>query len=96
MNHFFKETAMSWSFSIPATKRGPDFDAAVDAAHATGQPDNTPGLAEDIARAKDAVKFLGGRCKRAKVSATVSGHCLQPTEGKNVHDGLSASVTGSD
>jgi len=86
---------MSWSFSVPPTAKD-DFADAVDDAVATGQPEQTPGLTDDVATAKEAMKSLGACCKRAKVTGSASGHCLQKDDGKNVHDGISVSVTGAE
>lgn len=87
---------MSWSFHIPKTPKGDEFNAAVDAAEATGQPAETPGLAEDVSAAKEATKAVGAHVKRGNLSASVSGHCLSAKEGASVHDGITIQVHGID
>jgi hypothetical protein len=86
---------MSWSFSVPVVPKD-QFAAAVDAAQATGQPPESLGLAEDVAAAKEALKSLAGRVKRAKVGGGASGHALQPSEGNNWSDSIAANVYGSE
>jgi hypothetical protein len=85
---------MSWSLSIQPTPKE-EFDAAVDAAQPGGQDASLPGVAEDVAAAKDALKAFGKRVKRAKVSGSANGHALQEGEGDNWSDSVSANVWGS-
>lgn len=84
---------MSWSLSIPQTKRE-DFEAAVDAAETFGQDASLPGVADQVAAAKTALKALGSQVKRSLIVGGASGHALQEDEGPNWHDGVSVNVTG--
>jgi len=85
---------MSWTISIPVTPRE-GFDDAVDRAQATGQDLSLPGVADDVAAAKYALKDLASRVKRPMIGATANGHALQEGEGPTWHDGISVSVYGS-
>ena len=85
---------MSWSLSINATAKE-DFDAAVDAAQPSGQDANLPGVAEDVAAAKDALKAFGKRVKRAKVTGSANGHTLQEGETDSMSDSVSANAWGT-
>jgi hypothetical protein len=84
---------MSWSFSIQSTPKA-EFPAAVDAAVAVGQLADTPGLAEDVAAGKAALKLLGSRVKRANVVGSAGGHCMIPSELATHSDSLSVNVYG--
>ena len=84
---------MSWSLSIPTTDRE-HFNKAVDAAVATGQDLDLPGVRDDVETAKFALKDLADRVKRPNIGASASGHSLQEGEGPNWHDGVSVSVYG--
>jgi hypothetical protein len=86
---------MSWTFSVPPTPRA-DFDAAVDAAEASGQDLSLPGVADAVAAGRAALKALAPQVKRALVSGSANGHCLQEDDGPTWYDGLSVSVTGSE
>ncbi len=86
---------MSWSLNIGTRIPKAEFDAAVDAAVATGQEPDLPGMAEDVAAAKAALKELGARVKRPLVNAYAGGHCLQPGE-VCFSDSISVNVSGSD
>lgn len=84
-----------WSLSLPRVKKE-DFDAMVDAAMPSGQPINDPGMADDVAAAKEALKVLGARVKRPFISASAGGHCLLKAEEKtSERDVISISVSGS-
>lgn len=85
---------MSWSLSVSATAKA-EFDAAVDAAQPSGQDATLPGVAEDVAAAKDALKAFGKRVKRAKVTGSANGHSLQEGEGDNMSDSVSANAWGT-
>ena len=85
---------MSWAISVSLVAKE-DFDAAVDAAQPTGQDASLPGVAEDVAAAKDALKAFGRRVKRSRVSASANGHSLQESDGATSSDSVSANVWGS-
>ena len=85
---------MSWGLSVsPVAKE--EFDAAVDAAQPGGQDATLPGVAEDVAVAKEALKAMGRRVKRSKVGGSANGHALQADEGDNWSDSVGASVYGT-
>lgn len=86
---------MSWTFSVPLTHRD-DFDAAVDAAEASGQDITLPGVADDVAAARGALKAVGARVKRPYVAGSANGHCLQESDGPNWSDSLGVSAYGAD
>lgn len=86
---------MSWTFSTASTLKE-DFPAAVDAAEASGQDQTLPGVAEDVAAAKDALKALAKQVKRPMVSGSAYGHTLQADEGSNWADSFAVSVNGSE
>lgn len=87
---------MSWSLSVPQSKKGSEFEAAVDAAVSTGQDASLPGVAVDVAEAKKALKALGRRIKRSNIGGSASGHSLQADEGSNWSDSVSVSVYGAE
>jgi hypothetical protein len=84
---------MSWTLTVPSTARE-HWDAAVDAAEATGQGHALPGVAEDVAAARAALKALGRRVKRPRIAGYATGHVLQEGEGDGWADSLSVSVHG--
>lgn len=84
---------MSWSLGVPSTPKEA-FDAAVDAAVASGQDATLPGVADDVAAAREALKTLGRRVKRPVVAGYANGHTLQAEEGDTWSDSLSVSVHG--
>jgi hypothetical protein len=84
---------LSWGFTVPPIARD-SFDEAVDAAVAQGQDLSLPGVADDVAAAKAAMKDLAKRVKRPRVGGSAGGHCLQADEGSNWSDSLNASVYG--
>lgn len=86
---------MSWSFSANNVPKA-GLELAIDSAKATGQDADLPGMAEDQAAAKTALKILAPRVKRDNVTFSASGHCLQPDESKNHSDCISVSCYGSD
>lgn len=85
---------MSWYLNVTLTDRE-QFDAAVDAAEATGQDQSLPGVAEDVATAKDSMKLLAKRLKRPVLGGYANGHCLQRDEGPAWSDALAVSVHGA-
>lgn len=84
---------MSWTISLPQTPRE-EFDAAVDAAEAGGQDASLPGVSEDVAAAKAALKELAKRVKRPVIGGYANGHSLQADEGDNWVDAVSVGVHG--
>ncbi len=82
---------MSWGLSVPITARA-EFDAAVDAAQASGQ--DAPGVDEAVNAAKAAAKELAPLIKRDYVTASLNGHVLQPDEGDNWSDSVTISLAG--
>ena len=85
---------MSWYFTVPPTPKD-QFDAAVDAAQADGQDAGLPGVADDIAAAKAALKSLALRVKRPLVFASANGHSLQSDEGAQFADTINVTVNGA-
>src|SRR4051812_24693010 len=85
---------MSWSLTVPNTAKD-EWNAAVDAAQASGQDASTPGLEQDVAAAKEALKLLGSRVKRDVVRGVAGGHCLGPREGDGIADRIHVEVAGS-
>jgi len=88
---------MSWSLSISKCPRK-NFEAAVDAAIATGQ--DAAVIGEDVARAKSALKLLAANVARPYISASAGGHCVEHgqieiTSENSWHDGTQVSVSGS-
>lgn len=86
---------MSWTISLGVTNRE-DWDAAVDRAEAGGQNLDLPGVREDVEAAKSALKSLGRRVKRSRISGYASGHALQADEGITWVDSIAVSVSGVD
>ena len=82
---------MSWTLNVPTTARG-NFDAAVDAAQASGQ--DAPGVDEAVNAAKAAAKELAPLIKRDYLTASLNGHVLQPDEGDNWSDSVTISLAG--
>jgi len=67
---------MSWSLSVPPTPRE-EFNAAVDAAVATGQPADL--IADDVAAVKEQLKRIGSRQTSPKLSGSGGGHVANGT-----------------
>jgi len=82
---------MSWTLNVPTTPRA-DFDAALDAAEASGQ--DAPGVEEAVVAAKAAAKQLAPLIKRDYLAANLNGHVLQPDEGDNWADSVIVSLYG--
>ena len=85
---------MSWTLNVSAPRA--EFDAVVDAATATGQDLELPGVREAVDAAKEALKALAAQTKRPKVNGSANGHTLQADEGANWSDGLAVWVSGSE
>lgn len=88
---------MSWNLSISKCPRK-NFEAAVDAAITIGQQESL--IAEDVARAKVALKLLAANVARPYIYASAVGHTvelgqIEVTEDHNWHDGVQVSVSGS-
>ncbi len=86
---------MSWSMTVPPVSKA-EFPSAVDAARPEGQNLQLPGMAEDVQAVRSALKALALRVKRPRVRGSGGGHCLQPEEGSNWSDGLTANVSGEE
>lgn len=84
---------MSWTLNVSTTHRN-DFDAALDAAQASGQ--DAPGVEGAVATAKAAAKQLAPLIKRDYLIASLNGHVLQPDEGANWSDSITISLSGHD
>ncbi len=82
---------MSWTLNVPTVARA-DFDAALDAAQASGQ--DAPGVDEAVTAAKAAAKELAPLIKRDYLTASLNGHVLQPDEGDNWSDSVTISLAG--
>ena len=84
---------MSWSLGVPPTPKEA-FADAVDAAEPTGQELTLPGVTDDVAAAREALKALGQRAKRPVVAGYANGHALQAQEGDTWSDSIAVSVHG--
>lgn len=83
---------MSWSLNIsPVAKE--DFEAAVDAAVATGQPADD--IAVAVAIAKDQLKVQAKLVTRPKVGGGANGHVLLEGEGDGYSESLNVNTYGS-
>lgn len=87
---------MSWTLNVPATPKD-DFQAAVDAAVAGGQPLDVPEVAEAVNHAKGVMKQLGVLISRPKIGGSATGHVLiEGQSGPTWYEGITVSVSGSE